>query len=158
MGVPARVDSHFEKSVPSNNTTASEGGLPGCSGELKVPGVTTLGCGRLGSWTAQGWWSSGGSPYKPEPAEAAKPAAASNKNADIAIRVEFCFMPKAWHESARGVNGHLVRLEFDGFDVSVKLLCCWPPKSRRRRCDRRGALGSAKICGRYGGIAPPERS
>src|SRR5436305_1138338 len=53
-GLPSFADSHFDKSDPSNSTTASDGGWPGCSGELNVPGVTTLGCGRLGSCTAQG--------------------------------------------------------------------------------------------------------
>ena len=42
--------SHFERSFPSKSTIASEGGLPGCSAVLLVPGVTTRGCGRVRSW------------------------------------------------------------------------------------------------------------
>ena len=42
---------HFERSVPLNSTTASDGGAPGVSCVLKVPGATTAGCGRLPSCT-----------------------------------------------------------------------------------------------------------
>src|ERR1700730_9636735 len=41
--------SHWERSLPSNNTTASEGGCPGESCVLAVPGSITGGTGRSGS-------------------------------------------------------------------------------------------------------------
>src|ERR1700687_2914612 len=41
--------SHWERSLPSNNTTASEGGRPGESCVLAVPGSITGGTGRSGS-------------------------------------------------------------------------------------------------------------
>src|SRR5215469_14760371 len=45
--------SHCSRPVPSNRTMASEGGLPGTSGVLEVPGVTMAGTGRSGSWIFQ---------------------------------------------------------------------------------------------------------
>src|SRR5216684_3312769 len=41
---------HLERSLPSKRTIASEGGRPGISGVLVVPGSMTGGTGRLGSW------------------------------------------------------------------------------------------------------------
>src|SRR5437867_6251990 len=50
VGTPTpSSDSHFDRSLPSNRTIASDGGFPGCATELNVPGVTTAGCGRLPS-------------------------------------------------------------------------------------------------------------
>src|SRR6266496_3701797 len=46
-GLPSAVR-HLERSLPSNRTMASDGALPGVTG---APGVTTAGCGRLGSCT-----------------------------------------------------------------------------------------------------------
>src|SRR4051794_19125910 len=63
------VPCHFDRSFPSNSTTASEGGRPGCCGVLSVPGVTTLGCGRDSSWTAHFFWATAANA-----AEAAAPA------------------------------------------------------------------------------------
>src|SRR5439155_23330462 len=36
--------------LPSNSTVASDGGFPGWSGVLAVPGSITFGCGRFMSW------------------------------------------------------------------------------------------------------------
>src|SRR5213594_1299251 len=47
-GLPSPVR-HRDRSLPSNSTIASDGGLPGASGA--PPGVTTLGWGRSGSCT-----------------------------------------------------------------------------------------------------------
>jgi hypothetical protein len=49
---------HCEISFPSNKTSASEGGLPGCSCVLAVAPVTTGGWGRVRSWSRKfgsGW-------------------------------------------------------------------------------------------------------
>src|SRR5262245_47824115 len=44
VGTPSPSSaSHLDKSDPSNKITASEGGVPGCSWELNVPGVTSFG-------------------------------------------------------------------------------------------------------------------
>src|SRR5512136_231748 len=40
---PSPCSSHCDRSLPSKRTTASEGGRPGCSGVLAVPGFTTGG-------------------------------------------------------------------------------------------------------------------
>src|SRR6516165_895349 len=45
-GLLPSVACHFDRSVPPNNTSASDGGAPS-----DAPGDTTLGCGRLLSWT-----------------------------------------------------------------------------------------------------------
>src|SRR5579859_5151629 len=50
---PPFLLTHFERSLPSKRTMASEGGLPGASGVLAVPGVITGGTGRLRSETFQ---------------------------------------------------------------------------------------------------------
>src|SRR5712692_7087075 len=46
-GLPSAVR-HLDRSLPSNRTMASDGALPGVAG---VPGITTVGWGRLGSCT-----------------------------------------------------------------------------------------------------------
>src|SRR6266496_3889094 len=46
-GLPSAVR-HLDRSFPSNKTMASDGAL---TGVLNVPGATTVGWGRLGSWT-----------------------------------------------------------------------------------------------------------
>src|SRR5436309_12318677 len=46
-GLPSAVR-HPDRSFPSNRTMASDGAL---AGVLNVPGATTVGWGRLGSWT-----------------------------------------------------------------------------------------------------------
>src|SRR5260221_67278 len=50
---PPLLFSHFDRSLPSKRITASEGGFPGASGVLAVPGVITAGTGRLRSETFQ---------------------------------------------------------------------------------------------------------
>ncbi len=47
-GPPVLLSRHCDKSLPSNSTIASLGGV---AFSLNVPGVTTGGCGRAGSWT-----------------------------------------------------------------------------------------------------------
>ncbi len=47
-GPPVFLSTHCDKSLPSNKTIASLGGV---AFSLKVPGVTMGGCGRAGSWT-----------------------------------------------------------------------------------------------------------
>ena len=47
---PPRAACHWDRSFPSNSTTASDGGL---AGSFAVSGVTTFGRGRVSSWTGQ---------------------------------------------------------------------------------------------------------
>src|SRR5215475_2586668 len=57
VGLPS-VATHWEMSLPSNRTTASDGALPTWSSRLGMPGVTTAGRGRSRSWSSQlgsGW-------------------------------------------------------------------------------------------------------
>src|SRR6476646_3613215 len=57
VGLPSML-THWERSLPSKRTTASEGALPTWSSELGTPGVTTGGKGRSRSWSSQfgsGW-------------------------------------------------------------------------------------------------------
>src|SRR5437899_7946966 len=49
---------HWERSLPSKRTVASDGALPTWSSRLGIPGVTTGGRGRSRSWSSQlgsGW-------------------------------------------------------------------------------------------------------
>src|SRR5271169_4178383 len=50
---PSLLSAHLERSLPSNRTMASAGGIPGFSCVLGVPGVTTGGTGRLTSLAFQ---------------------------------------------------------------------------------------------------------
>src|SRR6202161_2067680 len=52
VGLPS-MDTHCEVSLPSKRTVASDGGWPAWSCVLKVPGSTTVGCGRSRSWPSQ---------------------------------------------------------------------------------------------------------
>src|SRR5207253_9993903 len=54
LAAPPFSSRHSDASSPLKSTTASDGGFPGDSCVLKSPGVTTSGCGRLGSCTCQG--------------------------------------------------------------------------------------------------------
>src|SRR5260370_19320922 len=48
-GLPS-LCAHFDRSLPSKRTTASDGGRPGESCVFDVPGSITAGSGRFGSW------------------------------------------------------------------------------------------------------------
>src|SRR5689334_10852521 len=52
VGLPSML-THWERSLPSNRTVASEGALPTWSSVLGTPGVTTGGNGRSRSWSSQ---------------------------------------------------------------------------------------------------------
>jgi hypothetical protein len=52
VGLPS-IATHGEASLPSKRMVASDGGRPGWSSELKVPGSTTAGAGLSRSWPSQ---------------------------------------------------------------------------------------------------------
>src|ERR1700690_1382440 len=131
LGSPPRVDSHFERSLPSKRTTASDGG--GARRLNVAPGVTSLGWGRSPSWTSHGVPGICGVLLypRPSPSWAARGIAAPDASSS---------------NESRNLDGGAMGESSDGGP--------WHSSFERRP---RGSPGEIGLTGRGGarGVAPP---